>query len=100
MPFWASHIVARLQVADRLFQRRGEAGRIAGRLRRGDSPPTSSNKACTARPPFCGQLAADEVHRLHAVGAFVDLRDAGVADELLHALFADVAVAAEAPAAR
>ena len=40
-------------------------------------------------------LAADEVQRLDAVGAFVDLRDAGVAHELLHAAFADVAVAAE-----
>ena len=42
-----------------------------------------------------GQLAADQVHRLDAVGAFVDLGDAGVADELLHAPFADIAVAAE-----
>ena len=42
-----------------------------------------------------GQLAADQVHRLDAVGAFVDLGDAGVADELLDAMLADVAVAAE-----
>ena len=42
----------------------------------------------------CRQLAADQVERLDAVGAFVDLGDAGVAHELLHAVLADVAVAA------
>ena len=41
------------------------------------------------------QLAADQVERLDAVGALVDLGDAGVANELLHAVLADVAVAAE-----
>ena len=41
------------------------------------------------------ELAADQVERLDAVGAFVDLGDAGVADELLHAPFADIAVAAD-----
>src|SRR5690606_9576634 len=40
------------------------------------------------------ELAADEVHGLDAVGALVNGRDAGVADELLHAPFADIAVAA------
>ena len=41
------------------------------------------------------QLAADEVERLDAVGALVDHGDAGIAHELLHAVFGDVAVAAE-----
>ena len=41
------------------------------------------------------QLAADQVERLDAVGALVDHGDAGVADELLHAPFGDIAVAAE-----
>ena len=40
------------------------------------------------------QLAADEVHRLHAVGALVDHGNARIAHELLHALLGDVAVAA------
>ena len=40
-------------------------------------------------------LAADQVERLDAVGAFVDLRDPGIAHVLLHAVLADVAVAAE-----
>src|SRR3546814_1042607 len=40
------------------------------------------------------KLAADEVQGLDAVGALVDLRDARVAHELLHAVLADVAVAA------
>ena len=47
-----------------------------------------------ARPPSGAELAADQVERLDAVRAFVDLGDAGVADELLHAPFADIAVAA------
>jgi hypothetical protein len=51
-------------------------------------------KACTARAAILAKLAADQVHRLNAVRAFVDLGDARVADELLHAPFADVAVAA------
>ena len=33
-------------------------------------------------PPSMAELAADEVERLHAVGALVDHGDAGVADEL------------------
>ena len=41
------------------------------------------------------ELAADQVERLDAVGALVDLGDARVAHQLLHAPFADVAVAAE-----
>src|SRR6185437_16320807 len=41
------------------------------------------------------ELAADKVERLDTVGAFVYLRNARVAHELLHAMFGDVAVAAE-----
>ena len=41
------------------------------------------------------QLAADKIQRLDAVGALVELRDARVAHQLLHAVLADVAVAAE-----
>ena len=59
------------------------------------SLPTSSKKARTRAAAVLGQLAADEVHRLDAVGALVDLGDARVADELLDAMLADVAVAAE-----
>ena len=42
-----------------------------------------------------GQLAADQIQGLHAIRAFVDHGDAGVADELRHAPFLDIAVAAE-----
>ena len=41
-----------------------------------------------------GQFAAHEVERLNAVGAFVDLGDPGIAGELGHAPFFDIAVAA------
>ena len=41
-----------------------------------------------------GQLAAHKVERLNAVGAFIDLRDTGITDELLHSVLADVAVPA------
>ena len=41
------------------------------------------------------ELAADEIERLDAVGAFVDHGDARIAHELAHAMFFDVAVAAE-----
>ena len=49
----------------------------------------------TARPPSLAELAADEIERLDAVGAFVDHRDARIAHELLHAVLGDIAVAAE-----
>src|SRR5205085_6615994 len=47
------------------------------------------------RPPAIGaEFSSDQVEGLDAVGALVDLGDAGVADELFHAPFADIAVAA------
>ena len=39
------------------------------------------------------QLPANKVHRLYAVGAFVNHRDTGIAHILLHAPFGDVAMA-------
>ena len=48
-----------------------------------------------ARPPSLRQFAPDEIERLNAVGAFIEHGDAGIAHELLHAMFGDVAVAAE-----
>ena len=45
-------------------------------------------------PGPAGQLAAHQVERLDAVRALVDLADPRVAHELLHAVLADVAVAA------
>src|SRR5512135_2334382 len=41
------------------------------------------------------QLAADKIKRLNAIGAFINLRDARVAHELLHAMLGDVAVTPE-----
>ena len=46
-------------------------------------------------PAVLRQFAPHEVERLNAVGALVDHGDARVADELLHAGFGDVAMAAE-----
>ena len=46
-------------------------------------------------PAVLGELAADEIERLDAVGAFVEHGDARIAHELLHAVLGDVAVAAE-----
>ncbi len=40
------------------------------------------------------QFAAHKVQRLHAVRAFIDLGDAGIAGELRHAPFLDIAMAA------
>ena len=48
----------------------------------------------TSRPWCIGQLAPDQVERLDAVGALVDLADARVARELLDARLGDVAVTA------
>ena len=55
---------------------------------------TSSISACAAAPPS-GELAADHVHRLDAVGALVDRRHPHVAVELRDAGLLDVAHAAE-----
>jgi len=41
-----------------------------------------------------GQLAADEIERLHAVGALVEHRDTEIAGILLDTMLADVAVPA------
>ena len=40
------------------------------------------------------ELSTHEIEGLHAVGAFVDHRDAGVARELGHAPFLDIAMTA------
>ncbi len=47
------------------------------------------------RPAVHQHFAAQQVERLNGVGALIDQVDAGVAHELLHAPFADVAVPAE-----
>ncbi len=40
------------------------------------------------------ELSANQIKRLDAVGAFVNLTNSGIADELLHAVLGDVAVTA------
>ena len=45
-------------------------------------------------PGMGGQLRPHKIERLDAVGALVDQRDGAVADELLHAVIADIPVAA------
>ena len=67
------------------------AGSFAGLLDEGgDGMEEAAQQAAGPLP----QLAADQIERLDAVGAFVDLGDARIADELLHAVVADIAVAA------
>ena len=51
-------------------------------------------EAAQVAPGVRRQLAPDEVHRLDAVGALVDLGDARVAHELLHAVLGGIAIAA------
>ena len=84
-----------LQVADRGFERPDELGHavVFGLLA---TEGVQQLQVTADRPAaVLGQLAADQVQRLDAVGPLVDHGDAGVAHELLHAPFADVAVAAE-----
>ena len=45
-------------------------------------------------PALAGELATAQVHRLHAVGAFIDHGDAAIAHELLHAPLFDVTMPA------
>ena len=78
----------RLQAAE-IGRERGVV--LVGREEAGDLAEESHDRAAAV----LRQLAADEIERLHAVGAFVDHGDARVAHELLHAPFGDIAVAAE-----
>ena len=80
---------------ERLIERIGKPGRIARRLGRSDILTDDIEEGANPATAVLADLATDQVHRLDAVGAFVNLSDARVADELLHAPFADVAVAAE-----
>ena len=71
-----------LQVAEALRQRRAVRlqRRILGVLL---AEALDLREEAHHRPAaVAGQLAADEVHRLHAVRAFIDHRDAGIADIL------------------
>src|SRR5438874_1289635 len=67
---------------------------VSGNMRSMKNLPVTSFVSMRASAVL-RQLAADEVERLDAVGAFVDHGDAGVAHELLHAVLLNVAVAAE-----
>ena len=95
MAFCMNHMVACCRSAEALLQRRDEGLHrlVAGVLLAEGA--TSLKKAIMARPPSFAELAADEVHGLDAVGALVDHGDAGIAHELRHAPFLDVAMAAE-----
>ena len=79
----------------RLFERLGHASRIACGLGLGNIAPDLLEEGAHCATAILGQLATDQVHRLDAIRAFVNLGDAGVTDELIHAPLADVAVAAE-----
>ena len=83
-----------LQIAHRLFERRGDEAEPLIALAIGDGVIEQRQPCLGAAPAVLAKLAADQIHRLDAVGAFVNLGDAGVADELFHAPFADIAMAA------
>ena len=57
--------------------------RLVGAVAPRQKSPTSSKKAMHGAAAVARQLAADEIQRLDAVGAFVDHGDAGIAHELL-----------------
>ena len=95
MPFWASHMVAAWRSPSAGSSAAATPAAVAAAFAVGDSSPDQLEEGPDGAAAVLGQLAPDQVHRLDAVGAFVDLGDAGVADELLHAVLADVAVAAE-----
>ena len=84
-----------LQFAKRGFERGGDFGGIARGLGLGNVAGHQVEERAHPAPAVLGQFAPDQVHRLDAVGAFVDLGDAGVTDELLHSPFGDIAVPAE-----
>ena len=84
-----------LLFAQRLLELLGERLEPLVTLGGGDFLARQLEEGLDRGAALARQLAAAQVHRLDAVGAFVDLGDAGVADILAHAPFLDVAVAAE-----
>ena len=84
-----------LQMAERLLERLDEPATSPAAFASARSAADHRRTARTPRPPSLASLRPTEVECLDAIGAFVNLGDARVADELLHAPFADIAVAAE-----
>ena len=84
----------RLQLAQRLLERGGDHRRRLAPLGRRGLLADDLEQCLHRTAALQRQLAADQIHRLHAVGAFVDHRDPGIADILFHAPFGDIAVAA------
>ena len=84
-----------MQAVDQLLQwlaQRVEVGVMAGALAGGGD---SAKQLLEASAIVLRQLAAEQVERLDALGAFVDRVQAVVAVVLLHWVFAGIAVAAE-----
>src|SRR5690606_39066017 len=71
----------------------GLEGRVA--LVRPDEVVDKAEEGHDVAAAVLTELAADEIERLDAVGALVDHRDPGIADELGDAGLLDIAVAAE-----
>ena len=85
---------AGLHVAQCLAQGlRDERQPLVGR--RGNVTGHETQPRLRAAPTLRTQLAAHQIERLNAVGAFIDHGDAGIAHELIHAPFGDIAVAAQ-----
>ena len=84
-----------LQPVEALLHRFQQGGERFDRLQPIERTRRLRHEGHEGASAVLGQLAADEVERLDAVGALVDHGDAGIADELLHAPFGDIAVPAE-----
>ncbi len=86
-----------LELLVRLLQSFGDSARSAGPadLPSATSSPTSLKIGLDGAATVARQLAADQVHRLHTIGALIDHGDARIADLLLDTGLGDVAVAAE-----
>ena len=85
----------RLLLAKRFFQSFGHCTQIVVVLGRCNIVAHRFEICLDGCPALLRELPAAQIHRLHAVGAFVDLGDPGVAHELAHAPFLDIAVATE-----
>ena len=84
-----------LQARERLAERLDEFAQRRVLVLRLDIVRHGMEKPAQQATGIGGQLAADEVQRLDAVGPLIDLRDATVAYILLHAMFANVTMAAQ-----
>ena len=83
-----------LQVAQCLFEPSRKIRQLGHRLCRRDLCSHDTEEQLNSAAPVLRELAADEVERLHSIGAFIDHRDPRITDVLFHAPFGNVTVSA------